>query len=52
MTITVIIQERRRKHIMAGSFYDPRKRKKLTIIICIVLVLAMVVPTILSLVLE
>ena len=37
---------------MAGGFYDPRKRKKITFILCIILVLAMVVPTVLSLVLN
>lgn len=37
---------------MAGGFYDPKNRKKITAVIAIILVVAMVVPTVLSLVLR
>jgi len=33
---------------MAGGFYDPKKRKKMTAVIALILVLALVVPTVLS----
>lgn len=34
---------------MAGGMFDPKKRRMITAIIAVILVLAMVVPTILSL---
>ena len=37
---------------MAGGFYDPKKRKKITAIIAIILAAAMVIPTVLSFVLR
>lgn len=35
---------------MAGGIWDPNKRRKLVAIVAIILVIAMVVPTVLSLV--
>lgn len=33
---------------MAHGFYDPKKRKRITAIIALILVLALVVPSVLS----
>lgn len=37
---------------MARGFNDPKKRKKITAIIALILVLAMVVPSVLSLIIR
>lgn len=35
---------------MAGGMWDPRKRRKIVTVVAIILVVAMVVPTVLSLI--
>ncbi len=36
--------------MMAGGIWDPRKRRKMVAVVAIILIVAMVVPTVLSLV--
>lgn len=36
---------------MAGGIWDPRKRRKMVTVVAIILVAAMIIPTVLSLIL-
>ena len=50
--IVLYLKNREEAVKLAGGMFDPKKRKKITAVIAIILALAMVIPTVLSLVIR